>query len=79
VVQRLTGTGSVRNNDSDVDNTTSSAGGDQCRLQHHPRGSRPSWRAARWSTALFGKLTIKPDGTYTYVAEREGLVWSARS
>ena len=73
VVQRLTGNGTVRTNDSDVDNATSTL-----------VVTNVAWNTTHVDQAvvaggtvvngLFGQLTIRPDGTYTYVASGEGLV-----
>jgi VCBS repeat-containing protein len=73
VAQRLTVTGSVRANDGDVDNALATL-----------TVTNVAYNATHVDQAVVsggtvvnganGKLTINPDGTYSYVADHEGLV-----
>jgi VCBS repeat-containing protein len=73
VTQRLTVTGSVRTNDGDIDNALASL-----------TVTNVAYNATHVDQAVVaggtvvnganGKLTINPDGTYSYVADHEGLV-----
>jgi hypothetical protein len=73
VVQRLTGSGSVRTNDTDVDNATSTLVVTNVAFNttHVDQAVVAGGTVVQ---GLYGKLTIKPDGTYTYLADGEGLV-----
>ena len=72
VTQRQTVTGTVRPNDSDIDNlvtalTVASAA---------PNATHVNQAVVPGGTTVngaYGKLTINPDGTYSYVADGEGL------
>ena len=73
VVQRLTATGSVRTNDSDVDNATSALTITNVAFNF----THVNQNVVAGGTAVvggYGTLTIKPDGSYSYVANKEGLV-----
>jgi Ca2+-binding RTX toxin-like protein len=73
VAQRLTVTGSVRANDGDIDNALATL-----------TVTNVAYNATHVDQAVVsggtvvnganGKLTINPDGTYSYVADHEGLV-----
>ncbi|WP_200941437.1 M10 family metallopeptidase C-terminal domain-containing protein, partial [Caulobacter sp. Root1455] len=73
VTQRLTVTGSVRTNDGDIDNTVAAL-----------TVTNVAYNATHVDQAVVsggtvvnganGKLTINPDGTYSYLADHEGLV-----
>ena len=73
VVQRLTGSGSVRNNDSDIDNATSTLVVTNVAF-NTTHVDQAVVAGGTVVNGLYGKLTIKPDGTYTYLADGEGLV-----
>ncbi|TCS16119.1 M10 family metallopeptidase C-terminal domain-containing protein [Caulobacter sp. BK020] len=73
VAQRLTLTGSVRTNDADIDNAAATL-----------TVTNVAYNATHVDQAVvsggtvvngaYGKLTINPDGTYSYVADHEGLI-----
>ena len=73
VAQRLTLTGSVRANDADIDNAAATL-----------TVTNVAYNATHVDQAVvsggtvvngaYGKLTINPDGSYSYVADHEGLV-----
>jgi Ca2+-binding RTX toxin-like protein len=73
VLQRLTITGSVRANDSDVDNAQASLTVTNVAFNF----THVDQTVVAGGTVVhggYGDLTIKPDGTYTYVANQEGLI-----
>ena len=73
VVQRLTATGSVRTNDSDIDNANSTLTITNVAFNF----THVNQNVVAGGTAVvggYGTLTINPDGTYSYVASKEGLV-----
>jgi Ca2+-binding RTX toxin-like protein len=73
VAQRLTVTGSVRANDGDVDNalTTLTVTNVAYNATHVDQAVVSGGTVVNGAN---GKLTINPDGTYSYVADHEGLV-----
>uniref|UniRef100_B0SX69 Hemolysin-type calcium-binding region n=1 Tax=Caulobacter sp. (strain K31) TaxID=366602 RepID=B0SX69_CAUSK len=73
VVQRLSGAGSVRTNDSDIDNATSTLVVTNVAF-NTTHVDQAVLAGGTVVNGLYGKLTIKPDGTYSYLADGEGLV-----
>jgi len=73
VIQRLSTSGSVRTNDTDIDNTNASLTVTSVAF-NFTHVNQTVLAGGTVVTGGFGKLTIKPDGTYTYVADQEGLV-----
>jgi Ca2+-binding RTX toxin-like protein len=73
VAQRLTVTGSVRANDGDVDNAlaTLTVTNVAYNVNHVDQAVVSGGTVVNGAN---GKLTINPDGTYSYVADHEGLV-----
>jgi VCBS repeat-containing protein len=73
VAQRLTLTGSVRTNDADVDNaaTTLTVTNVAYNATHVDQAVVSGGTVVN---GAYGKLTINPDGSYSYVADHEGLV-----
>ncbi|MFZ0269061.1 M10 family metallopeptidase C-terminal domain-containing protein [Caulobacter sp.] len=74
VTQRLTVTGTVRANDSDIDNTVASLTVTNVAYNatHVDQTVVPGGTLV---SGAHGKLTINPDGTYSYVADHEGLAF----
>ncbi|CAN5376283.1 VCBS domain-containing protein [soil metagenome] len=72
VVQRLSTSGTVRANDSDVDNAASALTVTNVAFNftHVDQAVVAGGTAV---TGGFGVLTLNPDGAYTYVANQEGL------
>ncbi|EJL29231.1 Ca2+-binding protein, RTX toxin [Caulobacter sp. AP07] len=73
VVQRLSASGSVRANDTDIDNTNASLTVTSVAFNF----THVNQAVVAGGTVVnggFGQLTINPDGSYTYVANQEGLV-----
>jgi Ca2+-binding RTX toxin-like protein len=73
VTQRLTVAGTVRANDTDIDNavTALTVTNVASSLTHVDQAVVVGGTVVNGG---FGKLTILPDGTYTYVADQEGLI-----
>ncbi|WP_165185480.1 M10 family metallopeptidase C-terminal domain-containing protein [Caulobacter soli] len=73
VTQRLSVSGSVRTNDSDADDTltTLTVTNVAFNTTHVDQAVVAGGTVVNGAN---GKLTIRPDGTYTYVADHEGLV-----
>jgi VCBS repeat-containing protein len=73
LTQRLTVTGSVRANDGDVDNAlaTLTVTNVAYNVTHVNQAVVSGGTVVN---GAHGKLTINPDGTYSYVADHEGLV-----
>ncbi|SFK69470.1 M10 family metallopeptidase C-terminal domain-containing protein, partial [Caulobacter sp. UNC279MFTsu5.1] len=73
VAQRLTVTGSVRANDSDIDNavTALTVTNVAYNVTHVDQAVVSGGTVVN---GAYGQLTINPDGTYSYVASHEGLV-----
>jgi len=72
VTQRLTATGSVRTNDGDIDNALTALTVTNVAYN----ATHVDQTVAAGGTVVsgaYGTLTINPDGTYSYVADHEGL------
>ncbi|KRA66514.1 hypothetical protein ASD79_04420 [Caulobacter sp. Root655] len=73
VIQRLSTSGSVRTNDTDIDNTNASLVVTNVAFNF----THVNQAVVAGGTVVnggFGQLTINPDGSYTYVANQEGLI-----
>jgi VCBS repeat-containing protein len=73
VTQRLSTSGTVRANDTDIDNTTATLTVTSVafNLTHADQAVVSGGTVVNGG---YGKLTINPDGTYTYLADQEGLI-----
>jgi VCBS repeat-containing protein len=73
VIQRLSTSGSVRTNDTDIDNTNATLTVTNVAFNF----THVNQAVVAGGTVVnggFGQLTINPDGSYTYVANQEGLI-----